>query len=250
MAPGTWPSQRIDVKKSHMRLLLLLALAACILTVLVCSWYYPFGRLSLGFENSGVTVALASVTGDIYPSNELYVRHHWKSSRLVSLNQLRTLVQITDAQSALRYVRIRTSRELCEAWPRPWEVEIVDINQAKTMPSFGIRNRAAIEEATIIKSGGKVPVDWGLTPEDYRAGGFTPAEVKSADSGFMVTRWVFSQGLKVPLPTGFPVDRFTRYVQKIQEFVGYDGTYNRTVLQQQDPPKLSRTEWDIYRGTE
>ena len=78
-----------------------------------------------------------------------------------------------------------------------------------------------------------------LTRNDFRAEGFSPATFLPVSGGFQITRWLYvedSQG-----------EKQKRSVQQVQEFVGADGTYHRTVQTTHMPPKLPNSQLSIPR---
>ena len=77
-----------------------------------------------------------------------------------------------------------------------------------------------------------------LTRKAYRAGNFSPPSVVIVTGGFQITRWLFVEDY-----TGTKVKES---VQQVQEFVGTDGEYRRTVIKTlSPPPSLPETHFSI-----
>ena len=110
-------------------------------------------------------------------------------------------------------------------------VEIIKTSEITTLPDYHLPGYAEFLQNTLPRETESGRRD--TSSEAYKAGRFTPASVRKVENGFLVTRWVLlriSSGSDLRL-------------QKVQEHVRADGTYNRNVLRQQHPPKLPATSW-------
>jgi hypothetical protein len=145
------------------------------------------------------------------------------------LRQLKGLVRITDGDAALRFIRLRTSPTTWHMWhDATAEVEIVAASRAPSLPTFGLRavGQASAGHWDRHSSG----MDGILSDEVCRAVGFGPPKVRRAAGGFTIERWIFAE-------SGSP---FHRSIQKVREFVGKDGEYQRTAIARVDPRRVDQ----------
>jgi hypothetical protein len=152
-------------------------------------------------------------------------------------DQMRGFVDITNEQSALSFVRLRTTLVLSVFDP-PSEYEIVTKPQLYEL----LKYRPNTEMKLFVSLNGslrpymKTPAFSGLTEADFKQGRFTSPRITKATGGFVITRWIYAQN-------GGDLGR----VLKLRETVGSDGTYKRDVLEDISPPQLPYTEWYINR---
>jgi hypothetical protein len=242
----------MKIKSLHNRRTRWLLLTTLAIGSAACLYLYRtvyIHHVPLGFENTGVEIALvARWPKEISYDRELLLKQNGDTAKLLSLEQLRGQVHITKPEEALLFVRFRTSPAFCEYWPWPREVEIIDLNDARQLPSYGEDFQLNDYDLSYVRDGGSdIPVDWGLTHEAYQAGHFTPPSIAPVTGGFSITRWIFSQR-RVRSPPGSLFGwRLVARVMKVQEFVGVDGQYHRAILSEAAPPKLARTSWYINR---
>jgi hypothetical protein len=162
--------------------------------------------------------------------------HEWialsrngRVSLLRGLGQLRGLVRITDAPSALRFVRLRTAPATWHMWHGGHsELEVVEGGKQSSLPTFGLRPPYP---------DGLLTSGWAgiIPPKVYRGIGFGPARIRQAPGGFVITRWTFSDA-----------DVGHTSIQKIQESVHADGDYKRTVLARIDPRRVPALRFPTF----
>ncbi len=156
---------------------------------------------------------------------------------LHTLNDLRGHVSITDGPTALRYVRLLTSPETWFLWKQNrLEVEILEAGEALFLPNYGLQEQShsfSSPDFTLMGDGSMGI----LTRKAYRAGGFAPAAVVPVAGGFQITRWLYSEEIGDNREAGS--------ARQIQEFVGADGTYRRTLLKTRSAPSLPNAQLTI-----
>ncbi|MDQ2731960.1 MAG: hypothetical protein M3Y56_09895 [Armatimonadota bacterium] len=224
-------ARRTPHKIRWRRLSLLCIVVVCILLVLgfVAGFLpVPIRRLHTNFDRWGTEIWMMGTSG---------FAGHWRG-RLVmggfttigplkELNDLRGAVQLRTVGDALEFVRLRTSPSTWDCWDES-EAEIVTTDEAIKLPTFGLHRAPGPPFRA-----GFLGV---LLPKVFRLGGFTPAKVEILSKGFRVTRWIYcDRSQSHPYET----------VQKVQEFVGEDGSYRRVILQEKEPPKLPDVYWEF-----
>ncbi len=216
---------------SVVRILLFIALWIGVLTLLRRRYVFTApdeSILRIGIENPGTQIELVEPVSDVQPNPRVIsVRTTTTRFDLRSLVQLRGLVHINDAATALRFVRLRTSRDYCYSWrTRSTPQEIVSFHQC-ALPEFNDTGSAK----TRWESG-----TYGvLSDAAYRIGRFEPPKVTPARGAYRIVRWVC---IYSP-PEGIAVEQW-------EERVTTEGGYHRTVLRRLPPPKLPDTRWYIY----
>ncbi len=202
-----------------------------------------------------------------------------KSLLLQQLNNLRHHVHITDVQTALRYVRLITSPETWFLWKNgKLAVEILEAGAASALPNFGLKRQPLIILSPVkTKSikGGFQSTYWIYDPRDrkmqlmyeaykngkdrnkvlkttnspdfsilgngmmgilthkaYQTGNYSSPTIKSVDGGFQITRWLFVEA--------YSGSKDKESIQLVQEFVGTDGEYRRSILKTISNPDYPR----------
>lgn len=190
--------------------------------------------MSLGIEAPGVRLHLVNTRPTaipVEPFERIVIARQGNLSMLRDFSQLRGLVRISNADAALRFVRLRTSLDTFFAWPGcPWEVEVISNDQVNSLPHFGLRDYLYPQ----FPGSGCNGI---LSPSAYRTGRFTPPKSEREKTEFVVTRWL--------LICPDPQDQKRLSVQKVREFVGEDGQYRRTVVETMPPPELPGIIWQI-----
>jgi hypothetical protein len=146
--------------------------------------------------------------------NRIQLKHSRGEEVLSDLNQLKGWIEVRDAQTALRVVRLRTLGNAYFLWPQEVsELEIVQEGTQHTLPDYGWTKVSVWrwERGAV------------LSPSEYRQQDYTPPSVEKVSDGYRITRWLLTCQLQ-PDAT-----RLLR-VQKIQEWIGEDGGYERKVL--------------------
>jgi hypothetical protein len=186
-------------------------------------------HIEFGFETPGTTFDVIALRDDIEPApTGIRVTRPWSAFQLTSLAQLRGLVRIANADQALTFVRLRTSKDYCYDW-RQSILEIVSSDHAK---EIDFKDRSALTHmARQDTVSGHYAV---LSPHAFRSGGFSAPIVSQVPGGFRITRWVC-------LFNGLHGD----HIQQWDEYVGHDGTYRMSVSKDMPAPKLPGTHWDI-----
>jgi len=173
--------------------------------------------------------ASSSTTGRNSPEHrsQIFFRAHYmevtrvnRPTTLSDLNDLSGIVEIHDPNTALLYVRLRTSLGTWDAiHDGKNEVEIVDQAARAQLPTYGLNTQAKETHS------GHFGI---LSHAAYFAGGFSPAEVQIVNGGFTIRRWTYG---------GYDTIDF------IEEKVSLQGNYRRSILIHKQAPKLPGTDW-------
>lgn len=156
------------------------------------------------------------------------------SKMLKSVADLSGLVRIDNAESALRYVRLRTAFSTWMLWARrESEIEIVTMDEMHRIPNFGIKAAPAPTDDQ--------PGCLGVLPrKDFASFGFSAATAQVTRGGFTVKRWLLSRSI-----TG---SKTVYLVELVSESVSPTGAYTRTVLPQHPAPTASNIKWSFGAG--
>lgn len=241
--------------------------------------------LGCELPNAHLHLVIKGFAGDPREGWEYIQLKDGRQARILhTLNDLRGHVSITDGPTALRYVRLLTSPETWFLWKQNrLEVEILEAGEALFLPNYGLQEQShSFSSPTVMTGikGGFQDTAWEydgrtrkmrlirrtyrngkstnrvlktMTPPDftlmgdgsmgiltrkaYRAGGFAPAAVVPVAGGFQITRWLYSEGVGDNREAGS--------ARQIQEFVGADGTYRRTLLKTRSAPSLPNARLTI-----
>ena len=153
------------------------------------------------------------------------------SAFLHDLNELKGAVTISDANVALRYVRLITAYSTFMLWKSDnCRLEIVPASKWRELPNYGLKAECDPDNT----NSGFMAV---LSAVAYQQGKFTPPVVETTPNGFAIRRWIMR------------VDCSNRpekcYVEEIEEQVDREGSYHCRILHSKKAPKLSDTDWTI-----
>ncbi len=187
------------------------------------------GQLTTNFLNAGASLYLASygALDPIESQERLLLVSAGKRVAVNQLSDLKSAVHVDNTVAALQYVRLRTSPATWYLWHDRNLVEIVDTAAAGKLPNYGVTTGV-----TSHVSSGFMGI---LSSAAFKQGGFSTAVVNHAKSGFEVKRWLLG------------INSGKETVELVQEKVGFDGSYDRVVLQSKPAPKLSGTDWYIMK---
>ncbi|HET6387403.1 MAG TPA: hypothetical protein VFJ58_28785 [Armatimonadota bacterium] len=195
----------------------------------VLSGWVSFRAIHVGEENPGLR--LVEVEGpDVCPCRlspvyrvGLRATYQGRIWIVGDLNELRGLIRITDAVSAVKYVRLWAG--LGDEAPLE-DGNILEITDEGTYLHAkdwrGRRNSLPYDFH---------PGDDAILPKKaFRTEGFTLPQLKKTRDGFVIERWVLL--MKKP----------TLNIERVREFVGRDGSYRRLVLKEIAPPEPPGTK--------
>jgi len=210
--------------------------AAIDINAMMDNWVRVRRRMTIGCERPGVRLDLVLKGPACHPQegserirlseggHVLFVKH---------LNDLQGHVAIHDSQTALKYVRLLTSSETWFIWNEgPCALEVLERNEARNIPRFGLHEEITLEEWGDVREG----IMGVLSAHTFHAAGFSHPVVTRTDHGFTIVRWLYVEP-----------ERDRGLVEKVKESVGEDGSYSRTILIQKKPALPSGVEFYIAR---
>lgn len=186
-------------------------------------------RVRLGCEKPGVRIDIADVyrAGFAGEQRRFCIKQQGRSELLNDLNQLKGLIQVDNADTALKIVRMRTSPASWRMWGgNKREVELVADSDVLTIPNFGLADYKKLRGSGL----------FGVFPKkSLEAQGYAPAKVRKVGDGFIIALWIFSADWK----DGQWKNARVYYVS---EHLREDGEYKRTILKQRGPSGIPNAD--------